>query len=724
MKIDLKLWHKGLILVILPLSFELLFVVTLAGLLGQAESDIARETRAREIMACVNAINTSFTDAGDAATGFSISRAALFVQAFEDAVNVAKEELSKLRQLTADDKKEALIVSQSDAIANDLISHLSKGVKLLEGDSELEGMGEIEGWKQRRDDFKTEAHKIFLEQQAIVSKSPAARAQNRNRVTEALWGGVALNVLIAIALAVYFNKGTAARLDILLGNTERLGNKQALSAPIDGTDEIAKLDHTFHKMAALLAEAARRERAIVDNAMDVICSIGSNGAFTQVSPASTKVWGYTPEELIGTKYRDIVVSDDRGSGLDAARKSLHGLPIELRLRRKDDSIIHVLWSTYWSPTEEALFCVAHDITERKRAEELLRASEERIRQIIDSMPVGLMIVNDDGIIEMTNPAVTEMFGYDARKLPGKHMMMLFHDPKEDTRVEFMNVLFREAVGRITERETERINAEVFSVELSLKSFMAREGRRFLVIMLDITQRRELERLKQEFVAMVSHDLRTPLTSIQAFLTLLGESVYGELTEQGLKKTKAAEQSSMRLISLINDLLDMEKLESGKFQMEFSDIPVYDVIDRSVDSVRAFAEQRGVVIDADDTNLEVHADGDRLVQVLVNLLSNAVKYSPKDCPVKVSARELEDKVEIRVTDAGRGIPAHMKEAVFERFKQVEVKDAKEKGGSGLGLAISKAMIEQHGGAIGVDSEEGKGSSFWFTVPQSRASRAKS
>jgi signal transduction histidine kinase len=233
--------------------------------------------------------------------------------------------------------------------------------------------------------------------------------------------------------------------------------------------------------------------------------------------------------------------------------------------------------------------------------------------------------------------------------------------------------------------------------------------------------KETERMKQELVAMVSHDLRTPLTSIQGFLTLLSTGMYGELTQPGSENLSIAESNITRLISLINDLLDIEKMQSGKLEMELREVPLQDVFDRSYGSVIGFAEQQKVKLAMEPCDLLVYADGDRLVQVLVNLMSNAIKFSPKDAEVRVRAEERDDSVEIRVVDHGRGVPAAYREAIFERFQQVQKSDAKVKGGSGLGLAICKAIIEGHHGFIGVESEEGKGSTFWFRVPKPAAAQ---
>ena len=208
-----------------------------------------------------------------------------------------------------------------------------------------------------------------------------------------------------------------------------------------------------------------------------------------------------------------------------------------------------------------------------------------------------------------------------------------------------------------------------------------------------------------------------MTSIQALLTLLEAGILGELPDKSKHRIRGAEADVERLIKLINELLDIEKMESGRLDMLFANTQIGDVLARSVNSVRAMAEKRNVLVVApEDINATIVADGDRLVQVLVNLLSNAVKFSPDGGRITVTCLPVKDGVEFRVADQGRGIPAEFIDSVFDRYKQVEINDARQKGGTGLGLAICKAIIEQHGGKIGVTSQEGRGSTFWFRVPQ--------
>ncbi|MBX9569778.1 MAG: hypothetical protein K2X77_12850 [Candidatus Obscuribacterales bacterium] len=227
--------------------------------------------------------------------------------------------------------------------------------------------------------------------------------------------------------------------------------------------------------------------------------------------------------------------------------------------------------------------------------------------------------------------------------------------------------------------------------------------------------KELEEVKQQFVAMVSHDLRTPLTSVKGFLELLAGGVYGDLNETGEHRAGLAQRNITRLISLINDLLDYEKLQSGKFSLDCREIDVASPINRSIDALRFFAEKEEVALETQEVDLKAYADEERLVQVLVNLISNSVKFSPKGGKVTITAVKKDNFVEFNVIDQGRGVPKNMQEAIFERFKQVKTTDATEKGGTGLGLPICKALVECHYGRIGVDSEEGKGSRFWFTIP---------
>ncbi|MBX9724564.1 MAG: PAS domain-containing sensor histidine kinase, partial [Candidatus Obscuribacterales bacterium] len=361
--------------------------------------------------------------------------------------------------------------------------------------------------------------------------------------------------------------------------------------------------------------------------------------------------------------------------------------------------------------------VAHDITDRKMTEDLLKESEARTRSIIESMPVGLLIMSDLGIIELVNPQMEKMFDMQATELISQHVSELFPTSDEFLPENFRAGVYHRLIGRVREFTARRKDKELFPTELSFIIFNTSDGVKLMVNIMDVSERHSMEKLKREFVTTVSHELRTPLTSIRGSLGLLAVGALGPVAEQAMKAVKIAERNALRLVNLINDLLDIEKLEAGKMDMVFENIDTAPIFERSFESVRPFADQFGIKLELKSKeNYELCADCDRLVQVVINLLSNACKYSPKDGIVEVSLSEDADMVKVSIKDNGRGIPAELLPRMFERFQQVEAADAKRKGGTGLGLAICKAIVEQHNGTIGVESDYGTGSTFWFKLPK--------
>jgi PAS domain S-box-containing protein len=232
---------------------------------------------------------------------------------------------------------------------------------------------------------------------------------------------------------------------------------------------------------------------------------------------------------------------------------------------------------------------------------------------------------------------------------------------------------------------------------------------------DITEAKKVERMKNEFVSTVSHELRTPLTSIRGALGLLEGGVVGQLDDAALEIVRIARTNSDRLIRLVNDMLDLEKIEAGKLDMVFRDVSAEALATSAVDSVRGMADQAGVgLVSEVPADLRVRVDFDRAVQVLTNLLSNAVKFSSRGTIVTLRARSVRGRARFEVVDQGPGIAPELRARLFQRFEQLDASDARAKGGTGLGLAISKAIVEQLGGTIGVDSVAGEGATFWIEL----------
>ncbi|MFN8092905.1 MAG: PAS domain S-box protein [Vicinamibacteria bacterium] len=355
-------------------------------------------------------------------------------------------------------------------------------------------------------------------------------------------------------------------------------------------------------------------------------------------------------------------------------------------------------------------------------QDALRESEARSRAILDSALDAIVTIDHEGLVTEWNPAAEALFGHSREDVLG-HPLAEAVIP-EDLRESHATGLVRYAatgVGRVLGRRLEmpamRKDGSLFPAEVSIARIERDGPAAFTAFIRDVTERTEVERLKRQFVSTVSHELRTPLTSIRGSLGLLAAGAVGELGEEARETVAIAERNTVRLIRLINDILDLERLEAGRFTLEIAPVELDVVLRRAVESVSAYAADRRVSIPAPQTGAVALGDEGRLVQVVVNLLSNAIRFSPEGSRVTLRVESGEGPHRVEVADEGSGVSAELRRQIFEPFFQVEGTDARQRGGSGLGLAICKALVEQQGGEIGVERQEaGEGSLFWFTVPR--------
>jgi signal transduction histidine kinase len=274
---------------------------------------------------------------------------------------------------------------------------------------------------------------------------------------------------------------------------------------------------------------------------------------------------------------------------------------------------------------------------------------------------------------------------------------------------------REVTGTLCFSTTEMRPGGFDASERDLVTAMAQTVGRLLERERAEIERAELERMKDEFLSIVSHELRTPLTSIRGSLGLLAGGVLGELPERGQRMIEIASTNTDRLVRLINDILDIEKMQSGRLEMNREVLSAAEVVNDALELMQAMARDAGVVLAAATEDTSFFADRDRMQQTFSNLISNAVKFSEPGKEVHVSARREDDEVIFSVADSGRGIPEDKLDLVFERFQQVDSSDARDKGGTGLGLPICKEIVERHGGRIWLESALGRGTTFFFTIP---------
>jgi PAS domain S-box-containing protein len=392
--------------------------------------------------------------------------------------------------------------------------------------------------------------------------------------------------------------------------------------------------------------------------------------------------------------------------------------------------------------------IGTDNTARKRVEAEQQKLDQRLRDqhfytrsLIESNIDALMTTDAAGIITDVNRQMEALTGCTRDELIGAPFKNYFTDPERaaagiklvlrEKKVTNYELTARARDGKMTvvsynattfyDRDrtlqgvfaaardiTERKHIEQILQEKNLELESAKSIAEQTVKRLE-----EVEQLKKGFLSTVSHELRTPLTSIRGSLGLLASGAAGPLSDNVVEVVALAERNAIRLMALIEDILDLERLETGKIELQMTRVPIASILRRAMESLAAFGAH-GVTVDAPNVSSSIDVDADRIVQVLVNLLSNAVKFSPPGGVVTIAVTVDGQWTEFRVIDHGRGVPAVHRRAIFERFRQVDPSDAREKGGAGLGLAICKSIVEQHGGSIGVESEEGAGSAFWFRL----------
>lgn len=362
--------------------------------------------------------------------------------------------------------------------------------------------------------------------------------------------------------------------------------------------------------------------------------------------------------------------------------------------------------------------IAEDITDRKQAEAILQEAERRWRSLLDNVQLIVVGLDLTGCVNYINPFFLNLTGYTEAEIMGQNWFKTCVSPVNRQTVE---ALFREILAGHShpyfQNEILTQSGEERLIAWNNTLLQDSEGHVIGTISIgeDITERQKIEQMKNEFIGVVSHELRTPLTSLQLSLGLVKTGIYHQKPEKFQRMIEIALIDTARLANLVNDILDLERLESGQRILEKSSCQVEQLLKQSVDTVQTLAIQSEISFQIQATDAVIWADFNAIIQTLTNLLSNAIKFSPAHSTITLKAESQIDQVLFQVSDQGRGIPVDKLETIFGRFQQVDASDSRDKGGTGLGLAICRTIIEQHGGTIWVESTLGAGSTFYFTLP---------
>ena len=506
----LKVFHKGLILVGAPLLVELVLIGTLTGLLYQADQEKAKEQIYRHYAALTARLMAGITEMPYLLySSIQFQNDRLF-DTFERKVEEVRLQGIEYKKLTTEHPElnwSGGVLQENSQKMMDTTTEVADARKhgnildLMNSIPEVKA--KFEGTKDlllaRMGVMVQKGEKQTLEMQE-------KQAHIRMLISLTIWLGVIFNVLVGTFLGAFYRKSIMDRIRTITQNTLALSKGQSLLPQIAGSDEIAVLDSTFHDMHRQLLAASERERALFNNASDVICVLDVNNRFSKVNPICLQYWGFEPSALIGVSLAELISEDDLPTTEDFivnAKVNKQPTSFENRIKTKSGKLLEVLWSAYWSESEMSLFCIVHDMSEQK----------------------------------------------------------------------------------------------------------------------------QIERVKKQFLSMISSDLKRPLSSISASVSVLVTELKENMPKLAVDKLDMAKKNVLRLLGLVNDLLEFTEMDTGSLEIRKENNNVDELLRRSIQDVEAVADKYKVKLRVVAVDGNWFVDPNRIMQVLVNLLSNAIKFSP-------------------------------------------------------------------------------------------------
>ncbi|MGF7182598.1 PAS domain S-box protein [Tunturiibacter psychrotolerans] len=496
------------------------------------------------------------------------------------------------------------------------------------------------------------------------------------------------------------------------------------------------IDVTTQRAAeATLRESEARYRQLVEGSLGMVCTHDLRGTLLSINTHGAETLGRSVEEMTGHNLEEFIVPEKKAA-MPAYLKKIgetgeaQGL---LHLSHSDGEMRVVAYRNKLIVVPgRAPYVLGFgvDISEQVRAEGRLRTLTRQSDSILESVGDGIYGIDLDGKVTVVNSAAAQMLGYKQEEMLGRNMHQLIHHTRADgTPYAAADSPIRKS---LTNFATVRISNEIFwrkdgtsfpveyvarpQIDAQSPDMNGLKALGVVVAFTDTTERRALDRMKDEFISTVSHELRTPLTSLRGALGLLAGGALTNRPEKTQQMLEIAISNSDRLVRLVNDILDLERISSGKTELHSTMCSAEDLLRRAAGVQQTRSPRPNIRIFFAAHGVNVWADPDRILQTLNNLISNAIKFSPEGSEIHLTARNIdENEALIEVRDQGRGIPADKLEHIFDRFQQGDASDSRAMGGTGLGLAICRSIVNQHGGRIWATSAPDQGTIFYFTLP---------
>jgi PAS domain S-box-containing protein len=608
-----KLGQKGMLLMLVILLLETIFFGTYFMLVQQAEEESKKQQLTKEVINKASRLMLKMYEAGDKVGKFNIHKEdnpELSRECLENYLSARREILKLIKWLHVNLEDQPA----QQKVLGKIEENVKIGMELLENmrisaetkphwEAMKFGLDQRTRLAPRIEELVRDMRDFMGEERAIEGQLPLLQTAKREQTKIVLVVGAVMNVFVVLLVLGFIRVVITNRLNVVIDNSDRLRDGEALHQPLNGTDEIDMLDGSFHDMVA----------------------------------------------------------------------SLRG--------------------------EEAL----------------LRSSENSVLAMISQMPAGLLVIDGLGRVEFANPMLSDMLGYEQEDLTDSDLTSLF-TAGSGVSVPLFRWMKENSDGRVVEITALRKDGSTLPVEFSLADVSTEENEHRLAMVLDVTERHEMEKLRQAFVAMVSHELRTPLSSVSMFLELLGMGVFGKTNENVEKDLATTSRQTEQVIMLINDLLDLEKLEADKLELVKSESEVEDLVDKAVEAVATAVEAADILLLFEGSQEIVHVDPERIVQSLTKMLTSVIQLTPEGETVTIDVSADDAMLQIDIKVPALHIPEEQIETMFERFQQINLPNMPQGTWLGLGLALSRAIIQQHGGEVGLDVSDKEGSIFWMEIPK--------
>lgn len=635
-----KLGTKLSIIAFVPFLLTSVCILAALSVLSDAYADARREQEARQIIGDCETTMDSLIMCGSLLGFYLRNRDPKVLAQFYQTAGQIDDRVKRLEESTGDEPGQL----------KNMIAEFSASTQQMNGFTRLS----VDQWVMKRHkdslldvmNFRAQAVKYATQEKVMidhleryVNTSMANRPVKhspfywflRNNISLA----VGLSIFGSLSLALLLSRSIVSRLRLLTQKAMRLALLEAPEIPERGNDEIAQVDHVFNDMAFQLLNAIKRQQAAIACAADAIISLDADGKVRSANEALSKSWGFQPHELTGKPVFPFIAEPDRAK-IKEALSSQHGLQFEASISTADHRQLACLWSTSFSPGEQATIAIVHDVSERKAEEEKLAANEARTRMLMERMPAGLVLISASGAVSFANETACRLLKRSASELSGRQFTSLLAGSGLESPQAFPELLSRRAQSYITGIKGD----DEVRLQLGISKFGKQEGvDLYLVVVVDYTQRFRFEELKQRLVAMIAHDIATPLMTVQNTLSMASSGMFGGMKTELEQDVDQAEKESAKILQVFKNVVRFQKLASGFSSMSAARLPLSEMTGQALDVVAQPAEEKSLKLNNQvQSDAAALGDADKLAVLAATLLQTVVEAAGSNAKITIDSSQ--------------------------------------------------------------------------------------